>query len=67
MTITNHLVYSRSCELNSKVFIPVSGTKHLMVDKKEVVIDYGDGSCDNTITVTINGKTKTEILSDKGN
>ncbi len=67
MTITNRLVYARSCELNNKVFIPVSGTKHLLVDKKEVIIDYGDGTCDNIINVTINGKTKTEILSDKGN
>jgi len=67
MKITSSLVYSRACELNNHVFIPVSGVKHLSVENKEIVIDYGDGACDNLITVTVNGRSKVETLSDKGN
>lgn len=67
MKITNSLIYSRACEINNKVFIPVKGTKHLTVDGKDVIIDYGDGTCDNSITVTINGKSEVETMTDKGN
>lgn len=65
MKITSSLIYSHACEISSKVFIPVKGIKHLNVDGKDVIIDYGDGTCDNTITITINGKSKVETLSDK--
>ncbi len=64
MKITSELVYSKTCELNSKVFIPVKGIKTLTVDHKEIIIDYGDGSCDNTVTITVNGKSKVETLTD---
>ncbi|HQQ98961.1 MAG TPA: hypothetical protein PLX35_16935 [Cyclobacteriaceae bacterium] len=58
MTITKDLVYKRSCAITNKVFIPVQGTKELVVDTKKVTIDYGSGACDNTVTITINGKSK---------
>jgi len=64
MKITSELVYSKTCELNSKVFIPVKGIKTLTVDHKEIIIDYGDGSCDNTVTITVNGRSKVETLTD---
>lgn len=64
MKITSELVYSKTCELNSKVFIPVKGIKTLTVDHKEIIVDYGDGSCDNTVTITVNGKSKVETLTD---
>ncbi len=41
----------RSCEYG----YPVSGTVTIISDKGTSVIDYGTGSCDNTITVTNNG------------
>lgn len=41
----------RSCEYG----YPVSGTVTIISDKGTSVIDYGNGSCDNTITVTNNG------------
>ncbi len=57
-TISIPLVYSRSCALSNKVFLPISGSKTIKVDNKEIVFDYGTGTCDNTFTVTVNGKTK---------
>jgi hypothetical protein len=69
MLITSDLVHKISC-LANKVFIPVSGTKVITVTKstgtKEYDIDYGDGNCDNSITVTVNGKAKTITVNGEG-
>ena len=66
MKITSSLIHSRACEISGKVFLPVKGIKTLTVDGKVITIDYGDGSCDNTVTVTVNGKSKVETLTDAG-
>ncbi len=64
-TITKDLVYSRSCQVSSKVFIPVSGEKTLLSDNKLITLNFGDGACDNKVTITINGKsTDVEIKGD---
>jgi hypothetical protein len=69
MLITKDLVHKISC-LTEKVFIPVSGTKVMTVtnstETKEYTVDYGDGGCDNSITVTINGKVKTITVDGEG-
>jgi hypothetical protein len=69
MLITEDLVHKISC-LAEKVFIPVSGTKIVTVttstQTKEYDIDYGDGRCDNSITVSINGKAKTISVNGEG-
>ena len=69
MMITEDLVHKISC-LANKVFIPVSGTKVVTVTTstktKEYDVDYGDGSCDNSITVSINGKAKTITVNGEG-
>jgi hypothetical protein len=38
------------------VFIPVEGEKEIKIDDKVVMIYYGDGSCDRTIIVVVDGK-----------
>ena len=58
MVITKPLVFKRECSSSKKVSIAVEGTKELTVDGKLTVIDYGDGTCDNKVTVTINGTSK---------
>ena len=58
MEITKPLVFKRECASSRKVSIAVEGTKELTVDGKLVVIDYGDGTCDNKVTITINGTSK---------
>jgi len=58
MEITKPLVFKRECSSSRKVSIAVEGTKELTVDGKLIVIDYGDGTCDNKVTITINGTSK---------
>ena len=55
--ITSPLVYLGSCAKANKVFIPVKGEKVITVigstgTTKSLTIDFGNGSCDNTYTVT---------------
>jgi hypothetical protein len=65
MTITKDLVYSRACQISNKVFIAVSGEKQFVSGDKSMTINYGDGACDNKVTITINGKsTEVEIKGD---
>lgn len=49
--ITKPLVYKRGCPM------AISGTKKFVeVDSgKEIIIDYGSGDCDASITLTVNG------------
>ena len=47
--ILERLIYDRSCE---DVIIPVSGKKLIKNGLREITIDYGNGECDNTVTIT---------------
>lgn len=59
VAITKALVYKRECAISRKVFMAVEGTKILTTDSNVITIDYGTGDCDRTVTVTINGKSRT--------
>jgi hypothetical protein len=53
VTLLDELVYRRFCG------IAVSGIKKYVIDnEKEITIDYGDGTCDRSVTVTVNGVTR---------
>jgi len=65
MDITKPLVYEASCIATS--VLPVSGTKSITAGSLTYVIDYGSGTCDNTITITVGGKTITITASANGN
>jgi len=55
--ILEPLVYDRSCAAEG-VFIPVQGVKFIKHGNRELTVDYGDGTCDNTVTLTNkNGRT----------
>ncbi|GAB4237175.1 MAG: hypothetical protein Tsb0034_12200 [Ekhidna sp.] len=54
VTVLERIVYKRGCKLN-RVFIPVSGVKQITSGGNIVLVDYGDGECDNIVTITING------------
>lgn len=54
--ITKALVRDMSC---TKQFRFVSGTVEVTRGDKKGTIDYGDGTCDGKVTVTVNGKTST--------
>lgn len=49
--ILEPLVYSRDCA-GEGVIIPVSGVKKVTHGARQITIDYGDGECDNTVTIT---------------
>jgi hypothetical protein len=57
--ITTPLEYTNSCSSSNKVYKPVKGVKVVTVESKVYTVDFGTGTCDNTFTVTFNGKTKT--------
>jgi hypothetical protein len=51
------LVYKRHCG------IAVEGVKKYTIDgEKQIIVDFGDGGCDGTFTVTVNGMTRTITL-----
>lgn len=67
MNVTKDLVYSRACQISNKVFIAVSGTKVFVTDSRTYTVDYGNGDCDNDITVSVNGVSKTITVNADGN
>lgn len=64
MQITQDIVFKASCHIVKK-FLPVSGEKVLTVGDRQITVNYGEGDCDNVITVTINGVSK-EVTVDRG-
>jgi len=58
--ITTPLEYSRACAISNKVFRPVKGVRVITYDTNKVVtIDFGNGTCDNSYTISANGHTRT--------
>lgn len=66
MTITKALVFKRACAIESKVVIPVEGTKEIVTDAKKITMDFGNGTCDTTVTITVNGRSKDITVSPNG-
>ncbi|WP_421762890.1 hypothetical protein [Ekhidna sp.] len=64
--ILEKLVFKRACRAN-RVFIPVSGIKQITFGDNVAVINYGDGDCDNEVTITLNGETFTRTVQPRGN
>lgn len=63
-SVSTPLFYSYECDSDDNdvwIFMYVSGVQHYTYDEGDVAgnfsIDYGDGSCDNIITITENGET----------
>ncbi|MBI1770407.1 MAG: hypothetical protein HY015_08860 [Bacteroidetes bacterium] len=71
MEIQSALIHKVSCWVSNKVTIPVKGVKIITVTTASGVtnykVDYGDGTCDNQVTVTINGKEKVITVKEDGN
>lgn len=66
MEILSRIVYKRAC-WSSGVFIPVSGIKQFTSGDNVAIVDYGDGSCDNEVTITINGgEPITKVITPRG-
>lgn len=65
------LIHRFLCWSKYKIGIPVKGIKIITVtsgnDMKAYKVDYGDATCDNLVTVTINGKEKAISVNGDGN
>jgi hypothetical protein len=60
-TITKSIIVKVACKATSGGF-PVMGIIEIVCpEKPKSIVDYGDGSCDRTYTVTTNGVTETKI------
>jgi len=58
MTIQTPIVHKGTCALQG-IFMAVQGVKTFTVDgTKNITLDYGDGTCDKIVSITINGHTK---------
>lgn len=56
--ILEPLVYERACAAEG-VIIPVKGKKLIKHGNRQITVDYGDGTCDNVVTlINVNGRTK---------
>jgi len=62
MAITEDIVFKASCFAQSK-FLPVSGEKVLTVGDRVITVNYGEGDCDNSITVTIGNVSRTVTVN----
>ena len=62
--IVSTLIYKRKCR-RAGVHIAVQGLKSVVKDGEEILVDFGDGDCDNLVTVTKNGESEVVDLTDK--
>ncbi|MCE7862384.1 MAG: hypothetical protein DYG99_02465 [Bacteroidetes bacterium CHB5] len=61
--ITKALVYKRECAISNRVFMAVEGTKVLSIENgPTITIDYGSGTCDRIVTITINGQSRSVLV-----
>lgn len=66
MDIVTPIVYKAECAAAS-MYVAASGSKTITAGLVSYTIDYGTGTCDNTITITVGGKTFTISVSADGN
>lgn len=67
-TVTSPLVYKQSCATEG-VFMATKGVRSITREgKADVTIDYGQGDCDKTVDVTLNGEERSlELTITKNN
>ena len=56
--ITKALVYKVSCAIADGIYMPVEGTKVIVANSRTLTIDYGAGTCDKVVTLTVGNFTK---------
>lgn len=56
--ITEELVFERSCRFGRRGKIPVSGKKVITTDNNVITINYGEGECDRSFTVSYGDETE---------
>ena len=64
--ITTELVFQASCIASGTARIPVSGVKELNWNDNSLIVDFGDGTCDNLASFTLNGVTVEKEVNPRG-
>ncbi len=62
VTVLETLIYKRNCR-EGRRFIPVAGVKEIKKGDDVITIDFGDGECDNLVTINFNGRIVTIEIS----
>jgi len=61
VTITKAIVWKRGCLPLKRIMIPIEGTKVIELENgNTITVDYGDGTCDNLVTIKKDGVTVTK-------
>ena len=55
--ITSPIIFKRNC-MARRVFIPTAGEKIIITTNRTITINYGDGDCDNLVTLDIDGNSR---------
>jgi len=62
-SITSGIVYRYEC-FNKWKTVPVSGVISITAGGDTSTVDYGDGTCDKTYSITVNGETTTHTFDE---
>ncbi len=54
--IAEDLVFVRNCRRSRRAGLPVDGVNVITTTNKVITLDFGDGECDNEVTITVNGE-----------
>lgn len=65
MEISETLVYRRECMVADGIFMAVEGEKVFNTDSKQIIINYGSGDCDRSVTITVNGISREVSVANK--
>jgi len=65
-TVLADLIFKRTCRASNMARIPVEGIKEVIVGDKTYTIDFGDGTCDSIVTITVGDESREVDLSDRG-
>lgn len=66
MSIDNTIIIQGACIASGTGFVPVSGVKSFTNGESQMIIDYGDGTCDNIATVNTDGVSEEIELNGRG-
>lgn len=64
--ITTELVFKTVCISSGTARIPTSGVKELSWNDNLLVVDFGDGTCDNLADFTLNGTSVEKEINPRG-
>jgi hypothetical protein len=53
--IQEDLVFVRNCRRSRRAGLPVDGVNVITTSNKVITLDFGDGECDNEVTITVDG------------